>query len=483
MKTKFTLLLLVVLIITPASFGQNADNKWGFGVNGGVMLYNGDYGKEFFRVDQGYAVGASLSRYLNPSFDLMLHFFYDLVDLDDPNGLDPVTQLNFAADIYDFNILAKYKFNNGYIFKEEALLAPFLVGGIGGIYYDTEGYGEDGVLDDSGVTPNLYGGFGINLRLASWMNFGVMSGFAYPFTDMIDGFEGEDHPEPPNTSNDVFQENSVYFNFTPGKAKDTDNDGVPDRKDECPDTPEGVMVDENGCPIDTDKDGVPDYQDDCPSVPGLKELKGCPDTDGDGIPDKDDDCPDVAGPAIHNGCPDTDGDGVPDKDDRCPNTPKGVEVDRFGCPVDRDRDGIIDSEDDCPDVPGVAELNGCPYDVGTLMTKYGLNNQKVLFDFDKFELKSDGMNTLNSIANALKNHDGFGVELSGYTDYIGTDEYNMKLSEKRVNSAADYLVGKGVQRTQIKTMFFGEDNPVDDNKTKEGRAQNRRVDFKLTKMN
>ncbi len=482
MKTRITLLLILAFLVTvPSTFGQNSENKWGIGLNVGVMDYIGDYGTEFFKTNQGYALGVTVSRYLNPSFDLMLHFFYDKVDHDDQNGLNMTQQLNFASHMYDANILAKYKFNNGYILKEDAFLAPFLVAGLGGNYHDTEGFGENGNFAEATIKPNLYGGVGINLRIKSWISLGVMTGFLYPLTDLIDGTDGS-VVTAPNTYNDIFQENSIYLVLTPGKAKDSDNDGVSDKKDDCPDTPEGVMVDENGCPIDTDKDGVPDYKDECPAVPGLKEFNGCPDTDGDGIPDKDDDCPDVAGLAIHKGCPDTDGDGVPDKDDRCPNTPKGYEVDRFGCPVDRDRDGIIDSEDDCPDEPGVAELKGCPYDVGTLMAKYGLGIKKILFDFDKIALKNDGATTLNSIAEALKNHDGFGVELSGHTDYVGTKEYNMGLSERRVNSAADYLVGKGVQKSKIKTMFFGEDKPANNNATKDGRAENRRVDYQLIKM-
>ena len=72
------------------------------------------------------------------------------------------------------------------------------------------------------------------------------------------------------------------------------------KKTKCPNTPAGVAVDANGCPIDTDGDGVADYMDDCPTVAGLTSLKGCPDADGDG---------------------------VADKDDKCPDTPKGVKVD------------------------------------------------------------------------------------------------------------------------------------------------------------
>ena len=90
---------------------------------------------------------------------------------------------------------------------------------------------------------------------------------------------------------------------------DSDGDGVPDSLDKCPNTPQGVSVDKNGCPVDSDGDGVPDYMDKCPDTP-----KGV-------TVDKD-------------GCPvDSDGDGVPDYLDKCPDTPKGAKVDKNGCPV------------------------------------------------------------------------------------------------------------------------------------------------------
>ena len=88
-----------------------------------------------------------------------------------------------------------------------------------------------------------------------------------------------------------------------------------------------VAVDADGCPLDRDGDGVPDYKDDCPDTPGLASLNGCPDKDGDGIADHLDECPDVPGLKKFNGCPDTDGDGVPDPKDECPDTPKGCAVD------------------------------------------------------------------------------------------------------------------------------------------------------------
>ena len=123
-----------------------------------------------------------------------------------------------------------------------------------------------------------------------------------------------------------------------GAGKDRDNDDVPDRLDQCPDTPEDLdgFQDEDGCPDpDDDGDGVLDALDDCDLDPedldGFEDYDGCPDpdNDGDGILDVDDVCPDEAGPASTAGCPDTDGDGIPDAADACPEEP-GVPA--SGCP-------------------------------------------------------------------------------------------------------------------------------------------------------
>lgn len=121
---------------------------------------------------------------------------------------------------------------------------------------------------------------------------------------------------------------------------------------------------------DSDGDGVVDSKDACPDTPpGVKVDKfGCPiDTDGDGIPDFLDECPDTpTGVTVdRKGCPiDTDGDGVPDYLDICPNTPKGVQVDEFGCPLDSDNDGVPDYLDRCPNTPDGVKVDkfGCPLD-------------------------------------------------------------------------------------------------------------------------
>src|SRR6187402_308625 len=104
------------------------------------------------------------------------------------------------------------------------------------------------------------------------------------------------------------------------KYADSDNDGVSDKKDKCPSTPPGVLVDKTGCPLDKDLDGVADYLDQCPDTVGLGTSDGYPDTDKDGVADSKDRCPDVAGLIDLKGCQDVDKDGVVDIDDKCENT-------------------------------------------------------------------------------------------------------------------------------------------------------------------
>ncbi len=121
---------------------------------------------------------------------------------------------------------------------------------------------------------------------------------------------------------------------------------------------------------DSDGDGVPDHLDRCPDTPpGVKvDAFGCPiDSDGDGVPDYLDKCPNTpSGVKVDvHGCPlDSDSDGVPDYLDICPDTPLGVKVDEFGCPPDSDKDGVPDYLDLCPNTPYGVEVDefGCPKD-------------------------------------------------------------------------------------------------------------------------
>jgi outer membrane protein OmpA-like peptidoglycan-associated protein len=99
------------------------------------------------------------------------------------------------------------------------------------------------------------------------------------------------------------------------------------------------------------------------------------------------------------------------------------------------------------------------------------------FDFDDATLRPEGEAKLDGVAVYMKDNPGIDVEIQGHTCSIGTEEYNMRLGQKRADSAAEYLKAKGTSSSRIRTVSFGESRPIATNTTREGRAQNRRVDL------
>lgn len=153
-------------------------------------------------------------------------------------------------------------------------------------------------------------------------------------------------------------------------------------------------------------------------------------------------------------CADSDGDGVCDTADLCPETPKGTEVDAKGCPVEK------------------KAAKGDP-------------NQKfedVHFAFDKSDLTDYAKSLLDNAAAVIKglekNYPQLEVDVSGHTDWIGTDGYNQGLSERRANVVKQYLLRKGVDGERINTQAYGEARPKATNETDEGRALNRRSEVR-----
>ena len=116
---------------------------------------------------------------------------------------------------------------------------------------------------------------------------------------------------------------------------------------------------------------------------------------------------------------------------------------------------------------------------GTQMPE-GLQN--IEFDFDKSSLQgSEAARRLDKVADFMKRHPDVKVLITGHTDSKGSDEYNMALSERRVKTAVDYLVEKGIERSRMTTKGYGERRPIDTNETDEGRQHNRRVEFTIVK--
>jgi len=260
---------------------------------------------------------------------------------------------------------------------------------------------------------------------------------------------------------------NVGARFFFGKPKDTDKDGIPDRKDKCPDV--WGIVQFQGCP-DTDKDGIQDSEDSCRTIPGLAKFNGCPDTDGDGIPDRADECPTQPGPANLKGCPDRDGDGIIDKKDLCPDKPGLAQYN--GCP-DTDGDGIPDNTDQCPEVAGPASNNGCPLPpppppATPLSTP-------ILFETNKTVVQDVSMPVLEVAVKTMKEDEKAIIIINGHADARGKSAYNKQLSLKRAQAVKKQLVNLGADAKRIKIVAHGESDPTGNNDTEEGRAENRRA--------
>lgn len=240
-------------------------------------------------------------------------------------------------------------------------------------------------------------------------------------------------------------------------------------RDQAPTSPAKkltIVPDAEDYEEDTDRDGYPDNIDKCPTV---KE---------DGLPpDPSDGCP---------APPDRDKDGIFDADDKCPDDPEdkdGIQDDD-GCPeVDVDNDGVPDTEDACPYEPGprsdVAEKNGCPG-----LTKFEEDGsitllEPIQFEYARATIKPVSYPILDEVVILMKARPEISIGVYGHTDNIGGRDYNVRLSRARAAAVMEYLVKQGIEQGRLQSEGFGPDKPVADNATEEGRAKNRRVEFKV----
>ena len=487
----FVMLLMAIAISTDA---QTADKRWNIGLHAGAGQYNGDLGNDFYKMDMAFYGfgGLSITRYLGNRLDVTLAATKGEIGY--LEGASHFRQEMSTATInFRFNILGEKSFFRPYIFAG------------GGVMMFVNDFAAEKTSDYDFAAPSF--GAGLNIRLGKAVMLNLNETFIYSTSDKRDGVE--------LNSNDAFLMHSVGLTFNFGKKQDADNDGVADRKDKCPDTPEGVavdavgcpfdsdmdgvvdhldkcqntpenvLVDKTGCPLDTDQDGVADYLDKCPNTPSkaLVDATGCPiDTDNDGVADYLDNCPNSPANARvdQNGCPlDEDNDKVPDYTDNCPNTPKGATVDEFGCTLDTDKDGVPDYLDKCPTIAGTAENKGCPVITKEVEILFQKALQGIKFDTGKSTIKAVSNPILDAVVKVMYDNPSYKLIIGGHTDNVGGESMNMTLSKNRADAVSNYLIAKGVSPTRISSSGYGYSMPVDDNATVAGRTRNRRVELSV----
>jgi len=446
---KLAVIALFTLVTVSNVNAQDENNPWvvGFGINivdVRIPITFGETLNDYIGSTDWNTLPSisrvSAEKYLEKGFTLQL-----------AGSLNKITTVSSIDDsdfiYYAFDANVKYDLNN--LFGETSWFDPYVYLGGGLTSMDS----EKEIMMNAGI--------GFNLWVNDNLGFNFQSGAKRNFAGKV-----QDH----------FQHTfGVVIKFG---GKDTDGDGVYDKDDACPEV--AGLKEFKGCP-DADGDGVKDSDDACPNTAGLVALNGCPDADGDGVADKNDMCPNSKGTKANKGCPDTDGDGVVDKNDNCA-TVAGPAA-NSGCPwPDTDGDGVLDKDDNCKTEVGPASNNGCPEPVikDEATKTITMAAKKILFNSGKSSFKSGVTRQLDGIIAIMKEFPKANFAIGGHTDSTGKASTNMRISSKRANAVMNYFVKNGIDASRLTAKGYGKDYPIDSNKTRAGRANNRRVEIKVS---
>jgi len=276
------------------------------------------------------------------------------------------------------------------------------------------------------VDPYLFAGLGYEYVDGSRKGFESQffaqagAGLKYPINNtlnLVTEFKAlqifDDHQNDENNEFALLIGVSMPFHFET-TALDDDKDGVLNADDLCPNTPPGVAVNADGCPVKVKKVVTEVVAAPAPAPEIVEEV--------------------VPAPVVL----DTDHDGVEDSLDQCPNTPSGFTVNKKGCGIKK-----------------------------TLQVHFESNSAK---------LTPLSMQKIKEFAAYMKRKPKVTVTIEGYTDSSGDPRKNMKLSQERANAVKKALISYGVSASRIVAIGKGELNPIADNETKEGRAKNRRIE-------
>lgn len=464
---KILSVLFALSLFVSASYGQNKEKEWVRPKALGVSFFLNDFiTPDRIRTTSLSTVisNKNFARMRQMSPGLALNYFQGLTNHVDFNA-------NLGGSFINYPMPNKIFFNESFLLEasatvnlkmttEQYWVQPYIIAGVGAHKY-----------------RSYFGAF-LPLGLGVKVNFWDEAHLFITSTYRV--------PVSTETSNYHLQHSIGIAGALKKKAPkvipipDRDKDGIPDNIDACPDDPGPAAL--QGCP-DRDGDGIIDKDDKCPDVPGLARYQGCPipDRDKDGINDEEDKCPDVPGLARYQGCPipDSDKDGINDEEDKCPTVPG---VARYqGCPIpDTDGDGVNDEEDKCITIPGPRENFGCPIIPEEIRKRVEVAAKNILFVTGSAKLQTKSYKGLNDVVKIMQENPGMSLQIDGHTDWVGTEEYNQKLSDDRAASVRNYIISKGIDAGRITSAGHGETMPIATNNTAAGRQQNRRVEMKLS---
>ena len=478
-KTMRRLGAILVLLVAVSSSAAS-EYRYSFGLGGGLVSSSGG---NFFSFDTDHSVNFSLGHRLSPSWQLDIEYAAFKLTNDTKAAL-----ADSVGSLYN-NSPLEFQATRLGIRADRKLFAPErflnLTVGLGGGLLIWKAVNTDSnttyeVRGDKNETTDfsaselfLCGEAGILIQPSSRVSLHLQGQ-----ADYLTGAGAEFASDVSNIRDKLVLGASakLYFHFGSVERSDW-------RSQEAWKGPAEKPPDVRQPRRDSDGDGIEDAVDSCLNTPRGADVDawGCPiDSDHDGVPDGLDDCPATPFGArekvdIH-GCPvDSDFDNVPDYADSCPAGPVGALVDDKGCPIDSDNDGVPDGLDDCPfSLPSVAvDQHGC-IDL-TMFSK-----PMVLYiDYapGSFEVDPHNRTRIEKLAGLLNFVPDIKLDINGYTDDIGTEVANRALSEKRANRVKGILVSVGVDADRIKVYGKGETDFVASNQTADGRSRNRRIEI------
>lgn len=408
-------------------------NTFVIGIDGGVTLPQTDYQTN----KMGYAFRVTGEYYFKTNsihlFGLKLKLGYDQVTGEDSrgtvssqDGTRTIPEI-FKTGIFTGGIAATYCISIGDV------IFPYASGGISNLWFDPkdgEGnaaeYNMAGRYEKSSIAYSLE--VGLRYLVSEKISISLSANPYIPQTDYLDDVAAA-------YSEDAYSTVMLGITFSPFINNDKDKDGIKGKEDVCPEEAEDYdgYEDDDGCPeIDNDGDGIVDTADKCPN-----EAE-----DKDEIEDEDG-CPDL----------DNDGDGIPDVADKCPNEAE-------------DKDGIED-EDGCPEYEEVVSEE-----------KYTLMGDEV-FETNSAMIKVEGKKQLDEIVKKIQRYpEGSKWKIEGHMDSNGNKRFLRNLSLERAKAVLEYLsFFGGLKRENFQVFGMGDNFPIADNGTEEGRKANRRIEI------
>ncbi|MCF8254838.1 MAG: OmpA family protein [Bacteroidia bacterium] len=463
------LLVLVLTILNKGTFAQEVPPVQ-------TSASNGDYLKPVFN---RFALGLKITHL----YDLP-YTSYDLLsngaNANDPKGLNgPKTKIDFAAGLdvnYYFSPLfsldfgyekgkmtgsnrKEYYISNVNFFSlganlnlkrglrtEEYKFIPFLRTSISRGEFEAERRFEsdDAIFNKTSGNTLIFGlGMGVKYHLNDKWSLNLMSEFSVAHTD---GWDGYDY----GSGRDQMLKSSIGLKYSFGKNKHVDRSLA--WQDNRVDRLQARMDKQINQAIVGMKDTLNKALTDYMNQPGLK------DSDDDGIIDKFDRCPDIAGLFSNNGCPPVD------------------ELAKIA-KIDSSATKSVESAAQILETKGGGPMSA--------EEKYRLKNEilvemyPILFGYNSYQLNEDAYRQLNITAVILRNNPSYNLALTGFTDNVGSADYNKKLANQRANAVSLYLQSRGIDKSRIRVTAIGKDGARDDNGSKVGKANNRRVECKL----